>query len=86
MTESDEIIWTLHVVDALPLIIEKFNVTEREAFGLWLDHQPKNQPGPDVINMDTDEKRREARERLTKPGIAKFSFKSGKRLDNDNGE
>jgi hypothetical protein len=61
MTESEEMIWTLHVVDALPLIIEKFNVTEREAFGMWLDHQPKNQPRQDVREISTEEQRKEMR-------------------------
>jgi hypothetical protein len=86
MRNNDDELWGKDVVEALPLIMERFNISEREAYKMWFEHQPKNQPRQDVVNMDTDEKRREARERLKKSSVAKFSFKTGKQITNDSDE
>jgi hypothetical protein len=75
---DDAEFWKMPVSRALPLIMDKFDCTEAEAFRMWFDHQKSAPPVVDDV-MDNDE----FEKKFPKSGSRTFSFKTGKRIDVD---
>lgn len=80
MPLNEEPLGKMDVLEALPLIMEKFGVSEAEAYSMWYEHQKKVPVVDDV--MDNDEFERT----FPKSKSMIFSFKTGKRLDTETSE
>jgi hypothetical protein len=83
--EENRELWKLPAVEAVPIIMEKFGISQSEAYKLWYDNlnHDKVHVIDEVVALDTDEKSNEYKAWRKRNVIATFRLGSSKNSSNE---
>ncbi len=78
-SSEDAEIWSMPYTDALPLLMAKYDLNEKDAFGLWYRHQEVKHLADDVEVIGTEEQAERARQRRNAPGVVHRMLFAGRK-------
>lgn len=82
MADDNKELWNMPIVEALPLIVERFSVSEAEAYKMWRKHlKPGPPPLIDDIEIVRDEEHAErVHQRHNAPGVHRRKLFGGRKI------
>jgi hypothetical protein len=83
---DDTALWKMFAEDAVPIITQKFGISESEALKMWFDHQPEIPKIIDVMYLETDEEREAFDKRVRDSTIMTYLFQPGRKRDASDSE
>lgn len=69
--------WSMMPQDAVPLLIAKYNLNEKDAFGLWYQHQDVQPLVDDVEFIETEEQLERFRQMVNAPDVIRRKLFGG---------
>ncbi len=67
--DEDQDVWQMPSVDAIPLLVERHGISEREAYAIWYEHQDHSRIVDDVEIIQDEQQAEEIERQRAAPEV-----------------